>query len=202
MAGICMFSGSYYDPQPWTHQVCAVEASVPEGCPIHVVTGAQIDTANVTAQRISGMTMTDTPASATIIGTDLRSFTVPDEFSCDCAPTGIAVDFDHLSIAVPAAVAGYTIRLWGISYQAGQYEVTITAPAACPTPDWPTDYQVALSCDRCPEDPDTGGGSGSGNDPDDLFGDGSEGGCSVGSEPSLVVLVAVMLPLTRRRRRR
>ena len=195
MAAYCTFSGSYYDPSPWTEQVCAAEYEVPQGCPIHFVTGAPIDPANVKAERVAANgDVTQTASTTTIDGADQRTFLLPDEFSCDCAQTPTTIAFSHVSVSVPAAVAGESVRLWGFSGSGD--EVMITAPAACPTVEWPTDYEVALACDRCPEPPPDSGNS---------HGDGPFGidaGCSAGGGDAslLVVAMAAVLPLVRRRR--
>lgn len=195
MAVYCQFTGSYYDPSPWTEQVCAADYEVPQGCPIHFVTGAAIDPANVMAERVAANgDVTETSNTATIDGEDDRTFDLPDEFSCDCAREPVAIAFQHVSVTVPNAVAGESVRLWGFG---GEHEVTITAPAACPQVEWPTDYEVGLACDRCPDPPDNSGGS---------HGDGpfgiEVGGCAAGGSDAslLVVAMAAFLPLVRRRR--
>ena len=199
MAAYCTFSGSYYDPSPWTEQVCAADYEVPQGCPIHFVTGAQIDLSHVMAERVAADgTATDTASTATIDGEDDRTFLLPDEFSCDCAQTLTAITFQHVVVSVPAAVAGESVRLSGIAFSGGGDEVLITAPAACPQVEWPTEYEVALACDRCPMDPD---GSGSDHHGDGPFGL-DVGGCAAGGGDAslLVVAMAAFLPLVRRRR--
>jgi uncharacterized protein (TIGR03382 family) len=197
-AAYCMYSGSYYDPAPWTEQVCGADYEVPQGCPIHFVTGAPLDPANVRAERVAANgDVTQTPSTATIDGEDDRTFLLPDEFSCDCAETLTTIAFQHVSVAVPAAVAGESVRLWGVAVSGGEDEVMITAPAPCPVVEWPTDYEVGLACDRCPPPPDNSGGS---------HGDGpfgvDVGGCAAGGGDASLLLVAVaaFLPLVRRRR--
>lgn len=195
MAVYCTFSGSYYDPSPWTEQVCAAEYEVPQGCPIHFVTGAAIDPKNVMAERVAANgDVTETASTATIDGEDDRTFDLPDEFSCDCAREPVTIAFSHVSVSVPAAVAGESVRLWGAAFSGGEHEVMIIAPGPCPAVEWPTDYEVALACDRCPEPP-----------PDNLHGDGPFGidaGCNAGGGDASLLLVAMaaFLPLVRRRR--
>ena len=185
MAGVCEFTGSYYEPSPWTDRPCAVDYSVPEGCPMHFVTGASIDPANVMAYRISAnQELTPTASTATIEGSDVAKLWVMDVASCDCEYTTVEVAFSHVAVDVPAAVAGERVQLFG---GFGDYEVAITEAGPCPTPQWPTGYWASLACDRCPEDP---------IDPTDP--DGSSTGCSAGGEPS-ALLVAAILALVRRR---
>jgi len=190
MGAYCTFTGSYYDPAPWTNEACPVDAAVPEGCPIHFVTGAPIDPAHITAERVSNQLVMPTASTATIIGSDEVTFSVMDVMSCDCAQTNVHVSFSHVSVDVPDAVAGESVRLQGVAYSAPDYEVAITAPGPCPTPDWPSGYQAGLACDLCPIDPD-----GDPNTPN-----GSEGGCSAGGEPSLLLFAAAALFVRRRRR--
>ena len=195
MALYCDFSGSYYDPEPWTHQACAVDVAVPEGCPIHLVTGAQINPAYVMAQRVtSNGVATDTPSTLTSVGADHESFWVMEVNSCDCHFTTVAVTFEHLEIDVPGAVAGETVRLWGL-LQGNGYEVQITAPGPCPTPEWPTEYSAALACDRCPEPDNDGDGI-----PDDIDTHDDNAGCAVGGDPSVILVGLALVPFMRRRR--
>jgi MYXO-CTERM domain-containing protein len=191
----CDFYGSYYQPEPWG-QACAVDVAVPEGCPIHFVTGTPINPAYITAERVAANgTATDTPNTATVIGTELVSFSVMDVSSCDCHQTSIGVEFQHVQVDVPAAVAGESVRLSGISYQSGAYEVQITAAGPCPAPEWPTEYHAALACDRCPEMDSDGDGI---PDPDDPHDDSA--GCAVGGDPSVILVGLALLPFVRRRR--
>lgn len=197
MALYCQFSGSYYDPSPWTEQTCSSEYEVPQGCPFHFTTGAQIDPTQLRTDRVAADgTSTEASNTATIDGEDQRTFLLPDEFSCDCAQTPTTITFEHVSVTVPAAVAGESVRVWGFSFGGG-HEVAITSPGPCPTVEWPTDYEVGLACDRCPMDYDDG----SGNSHDGPFGV-DIGGCAVGGGDAslLVVALAGVLPLVRRRR--
>ncbi|HUS33137.1 MAG TPA: hypothetical protein VMZ53_31765 [Kofleriaceae bacterium] len=190
----CDFTGSYYDPAPWTERPCAAEYSVPEGCPIHFVTGAPMpfDGWNLSAQVISP-DGTGTLASSTTksIGSDEQDFTVMDTLSCDCAWTTMHVSFQHMEVDVPSAVAGDSVILWGAGVQS-QFEIEITAAAPCPTPEWPTEYRAGLACDRCPEPVD--------EDDDHWDGPGDfDVGCSAGGDPSLLLAGLVLLPFLRRR---
>lgn len=195
MAFYCDFYGSYYDPEPWTHEVCPADAAVPEGCPIHFATGAPINPANIQAQRVAANgTGTDTPSTATIIGTEQVSFSVMDVFSCDCAWTSVGATFSHVEVDVPGAVSGDSIRLFGVAFEGGSYEVQITAPGPCPTPDWAAQYHAALACDICPENPNDSDGDGVPDNKDD------DGGCSVGGDPSAILVAFALMPLLRRRR--
>lgn len=199
MAVYCDFYGSYYDAEPWTHEVCPADVAVPEGCPIHFSTGAPIDPAHIMAQRVAanGIAM-DTPSTAMSVGTELVTFSVMDVFSCDCHQTSVAAQFDHIEVDVPAALAGETVRLYGTAYEGGTYEVQITAAAPCPTPDWTAEYHAALACDLCPTDPDMD--SDGDGVPDDIDTSDDSGGCAVGGDPSVILVGLALLPLVRRRR--
>lgn len=195
MALYCDFSGSYYDQAPWTHEPCMAETSVPAGCPVHFVTGAPIDPQQLQAFLLqSDGTKPQTPSSATVVGSDDRTFTLPDEFSCDCTPTQVGISFQRIAVDIPAATAGDSVTLWGVGYEAGPLEIEFTAPAPCPEPQWPEQYSVGLACDRCP-DPDTDGDG----VPDDQESD-FDVGCAVGGDPSVILAGLALLPLLRRRR--
>lgn len=195
MPVVCTFSGSYYDQTPWTEQACAVEYVVPAGCPVHFVTAAPIMPSDITAEKVA-MDGSSTPVSSTasIVGTDSQGFVLPDEFSCDCAPTSVTINFQRFQVAVPTAQPGdgIVVRFPGQGQTVG---FDIGAAGPCPAPEWPTEYDVGLACDRCPVDP----GNDAGSDP---HGDEPLGihGCSTGSDPSLLALSALaLLPLARRR---
>ena len=196
MAVTCDFYGSYYDAAPWTHEVCPADVAVPEGCPIHFSTGAPIDPAHITAQRVAANgTATDTPSTATSVGSEQVTFSVMDVYSCDCHQTNVAVQFEHIAVDVPGAVAGDTVRLWGTAYEGGTYEVQITAAAPCPAPDWSAVYHAALACDICPEMDTDGDGIPDPDDPPD-----EASGCVVGGDPSVILAGLALLPFMRRRR--
>lgn len=196
MAVYCDFYGSYYDPDPWTHQACMVDVAVPEGCPIHFVTAAPIDPAQIVAQRVdTNGTATDTPSTATIIGSDQATFSVMDVTSCDCHQTNIGVEFDHIEVDVPAARAGETVYLQGIAFQSGSLAVQIDPAGPCLAPEWPTEYHAALACDRCPDPDSDGDGVPDSDDRND-----NSAGCAVGGDPSLILVGLALLPFVRRRR--
>jgi MYXO-CTERM domain-containing protein len=190
----CDFTGSYYNPDPWNNQPCAVEASVPEGCPIHFVTPGPIDPMQIRAYRVppAGDPI-DTPHAVTVLGTDNATFSVMDVWSCDCAPTTIGVAFDRVELVVPDAVAGERVWFWGAGYQ--NHDVSITAPGPCVTPEWPSGYSAALACDRCPDPQDYEDSNDDG--PLDL-----EVGCSASGDGSPVLLLGLALLTLRRRRSR
>jgi MYXO-CTERM domain-containing protein len=179
MTVACTFEGSYYDLAPWAEHACEVEPAVPEGCPVHFVI-AEVDLANIQVSLLSGGTTTQVASTASLVGTDPHSFLLPDEFSCDCAPTATTIIFQQIAVMIPSAVEGDTVEVEGLDFQ-------ITAPAACPPPSWPTDYEVGLACDRCPMNT-SGGGLG--------------GGCTAaGGAPPLALAALALLPFLRRRRR-
>ncbi|HTL33418.1 MAG TPA: hypothetical protein VL326_09845 [Kofleriaceae bacterium] len=193
MSVYCDFYGSYYDPDPWTHKACAVEYSVPEGCPMHFSTGAPIDLAHVAAKLSSGGSLMDAPSTAMNIGSDQVTFSVMDVNSCDCHQTSIGVEFQHVEVDVPDARAGDIVYLQGTAFESGEYSVEIGPAGPCPTPEWPTEYHAALACDRCPVDGDTNGDGVPDLDNDDV-------GCAVGGDPSVILVAFALAPLVRRRR--
>jgi hypothetical protein len=185
----CTFSGSYYDQAPWIEQVCAADYQVPAGCPIHFVTGAPLTPPEVVTQTVAtDGTRTQIANTTMLVGTDARTFSLPDEFSCDCAPEAVTINFQRVAVDVPTANPGDTIEI--IAGHVGT-TVDIGPPGACPAPDWPTDYEVALACDRCPMDGDYPDDPNNPSDPD--------GGCAVGGDPSLLLAALGLLPLVRRR---
>lgn len=192
---VCTYTGSYYDPAPWTESACVADEMVPAGCPVHFVIGTQLPDGSVTADRVgSGGTTTPLASTTTLVDTVTQTFSLPDEFSCDCAPTETAIGFSRYAVAVPGAKAGDVIGLeiGGISTP---FAYQIVAAGPCPAPDWPTDYEVALACDRCPgsDVPPDGGLPGDPVTPPE------DHGCAVGGAPG-VLAALLLLPLARRRR--
>jgi uncharacterized protein (TIGR03382 family) len=188
---VCTFSGSYYDQMPWAEQACTAEIAVPAGCPVHFVTGAQPDPSSITAARVeSDGTLTPLAATATPVDTVAQTFTLPDEFSCDCTPTQTNLQFQRFAVAVPGSNAGDFIAIQFAGLEGSAVEVEVTAAAPCPAAEWPTDYDVGLACDHCPMPPADSQGSQS-----------SPGGCDAGGAPSLCFGGLALLALARRRRR-
>ena len=185
----CTYTGSYYDQTPWTESACAADDAVPAGCPVHFVIGAQLQPTDVMAERV-GSDGTTTPLSSTttLVDTVSQGFTLPDEFSCDCAPSGVGIQFGRYAVAVPDARPGDTI---GLDIAGAEpFTVQIAAAGTCPAPDWPTEYDVALACDPCTNPPpgDT--------PPGDMDGHGCNAGGDAGA-----MLAVLLLPLVGRRRR-
>src|SRR5690349_18781231 len=86
----CTYTGSYYDRTPWAESVCAADETVPAGCPANFVIGARVPLDNVTAVRVgSDGTTTPLASTTTLVDTVSQGFTLPDELSCDCAPTNV-----------------------------------------------------------------------------------------------------------------
>src|SRR4051812_1173384 len=109
----CTFSGSYYDQTPWTAQVCAADYQAPAGCPIHFVTAAPLTPGDVTTQTVAtDGTPTPTPSTPTLAGPDPRTFSLPDEFSCDCALESVTINFERVVVDIPAANPGDTIEVF------------------------------------------------------------------------------------------
>ena len=195
----CVFNGSYYDPTPWTEEACIIETSVPAGCPLHFVTGAMPSLSSVTVDLVaSDGTMTQVASAATLVGTVSPSYVLPDELSCDCAPTPTTIPFERFAVAVPGAAAGETLEVQFPGYSGPPDEVEVGPAAACGTPQWPTDIQVALACDRCPPPP--------GDAPRDEAGVGTapdpvHRGCDAGSGSVLGVVGIALLSVRRRRAR-
>ena len=190
----CTYTGSYYDQTPWTESACAADETVPAGCPVHFVIGAQLQPADVMVERVgSDGTTTPLPSTTTLVDTVSQGFTLPDEFSCDCAPSNVTIDFGRYAVAVPDAQPGDTISL--VVAGAAPFTFQIAAAGTCPAPDWPSEYDVALACDPCPHgDPLPGDPP-----PGDMPGGGGHG-CAAGGDPC-VLLAVLLLPLVRRRRR-
>lgn len=194
MTAVCTFSGSYYDQTPWTEQACAADSIVPAGCPVHFVTAAPIMPSDVTAEKIANDgSSTPTASTATLVDVDRRGFVLPDEFSCDCAPTSVSIDFQRFAVALPGGQPGDAIAL-RFPGQGQSVGFEIGAAGPCPPADWPTEYDVALACDRCPMDPGNNG-SGTGEAP-------GLAGCAAGADPyALVLTTLIVVPVARRRRR-
>lgn len=195
MTAVCTFSGSYYDQTPWTEQACAADSIVPAGCPVHFVTAAPIMPADVTAEKVANDgSSTPTASTATLVDIDSRGFVLPDEFSCDCTPTSVTINFQRFQVALPGAQPGDAIAL-RFPGQGQSVGFEIGAAGPCPAADWPTEYDVALACDRCPSDP---GGGGPGHD-DEAPG---IAGCSAAVDPhALLLTTLIVVPVARRRRR-
>jgi hypothetical protein len=184
MAVVCTYSGSYYDPAPWTERACRVEASVPEGCPVHFTISTAVDLATITASRIAP-NGTDTPlaSTASLVGTHSQEFLLPDEDSCDCALKSSTITFQQIAVTVPAAAVGDVIEIGPYSTEDGLLGIMVTPAAACPPPAWP-DYEIELACDPC-----------------DLAHPGAEGaGCAAGGKSPVALALFALLPLARRRR--
>lgn len=156
---ICDFYGSYYDPSPWTEQACFAQDEIPAGCPIDIVIAGD-----------AVITVEDRDSSRVVVDTVTKTFTVPDEGSCDCAPTELAVELQRIALTVDA-VEGDVVKL---SIAGRGYDFTMGAPGPCVTA-WPDDYAVALACDRCPGEPPVA-------DPTS-----PAAGCNAGGGPSLLL---------------
>lgn len=181
---ICDYSGSYYDPSPWTEHACTAQYEVPAGCPIDVVTAN--DPTLFTVSRGGA----DVASSSTVVDTVTQTFTIPDEFSCDCAPTDIAVGFHRVAITVPDAAAGDVLT---VGMGGDRFDFSIVAAAPCVTA-WPDGYTVALACDRCPTDMPTDGGPGATTPTS------TPGGCQ--SSPSPALALGLLVLIARRGRSR
>jgi hypothetical protein len=189
MNAVCDYSGSYYDQTPWTEHACAAEDTVPAGCPVHFVIGAELDPSLISAVRLeSDGTTTPLASTASLVDTVTKTFTLPDEFSCDCAPTQTAIAFQRFAVVVPDATAGDTIaiQIYGGTIDAAY---GITAAASCPADVWPSDYEVALACDRCSQEPD---GQPPGGQPPDGQPDG-HAGCKASSDPGFALVAFTLL---------
>jgi hypothetical protein len=187
---VCDYTGSYFEPTPWADQACSAEESVPAGCPLHVVIGADLEPTAITAA-LRANDGTTTPLSSTVqlVDSVTENFVVPDLLACDCEPKPTDVEFWRYEVTVTGAQAGDTIEIDTPGVRGPLY--TVTAAGPCPAPAWPTDFHVALACDMCME-------------PTDPIGDHSNepGGCAAGGDPSLALLAALgALPLLARRRR-
>jgi uncharacterized protein (TIGR03382 family) len=179
---MCTFIGSYYDPSPWTEQACSDQLSVPAGCPITFVTGADLVGSDV-AMGLLGSDGRTTPiaSTATLVDTVSQTFTLPDEDSCDCAPTPIAIPFERFSVAVPSAVAGDVLELDYLGFAGPPFQVQVTAAAPCGPLQWP-DVEISLACDRCPAQPS------------------DSNGCGAAGAPTLAIAGLALAMMLRRRR--
>jgi hypothetical protein len=198
---VCDYSGSYYDSAPWTEKACSADEAVPAGCPVHFVIGTELDVSSISAAKVA-MNGTTTPVASTATRLDaiLKTFTLPDEFSCDCTPTATGVQFSRYEVAVPSAQPGDAIEISAIAFGGSPLYYTVTAAGPCPDPAWPTEYHVALACDRCPDPPDGSDGS---DGSDGEHASTTPGGCAAGGDPSLALLAVLgALPLLGSRRRR
>jgi len=192
---VCTFYGSYYDPQPWTEQPCMVEYAVPQGCPVHFITAANVKASDIEVMGGSGVT----PSTTTLVDTQVVPLDTLDVYSCNCDQITEVVTFQRFAVTAPSLVAGdYAEITWsGESGPTGS--VLFQDPAACPPVEWPTTIEAAIACDRCPVDPIGSDGSGSGSDTvHPMHG----GGCATGGGASIGVAFAVLALSGRGRRRR
>lgn len=163
------------------------EYSVPAGCPMHFVTAAEVMPSQV---MVNGGSST-----ATLVDTQVVQLDTVDVFSCSCDHVTQGVTFQRFAVTSQGLQAGDYASIDWVGYSGPVGSIAITAAGACPTVEWPTDYQAAIACDRCPVDPigsDSGSGSGSGG------GNGHGGGCAAGGTSSVAAALA-LLALRRRR---
>jgi len=179
-AAECVYRNGYYDPA--LHGSCSVETTVPAGCPVHVAAPTG-DVPRFAVYR--GTQEVTLPSSASQVDAISVPMERVDPFDCNCARVPGGAAFDRYEVMVSGAVDGDSIV-----FDAGQLEVSTGVafgpPGPCPAPTWPTMFTIATQCDRCPEPP----GSGSGT------------GCSVTDDVGAVALGPLLSALVLLRRRR
>jgi len=156
----CTYRNGYYDPG--LDGACVAETMAPSGCPVHFVTPHGQPAAMFTVHR--GAQDVTLPATTSIVETIGVPLSLVDPFDCDCAQTDATVPFDRQALMLTGAMAGDTVEFAPGHLDVSQI-VAITAAGPCPAVVWPTQFEVATQCDRCPQQPpssssscSTGGG--------------------------------------------
>lgn len=184
----CTYTGSYSSPENWNY-ACLAEATVPLGCPIYLVAPHGVVDVTATSTVIGRAYQPVTLASQTVLdATVTEQMHTVDVYSCDCARETLAVPFDRLVLSLTDAREGDTVSV-GASYDnPSQNMVYIDAAGPCPPPVWPSFFEQATACDRCP-----------GYDPSPAK---DAGGCATTGDLGglAAMLVAGVLALRRRRR--
>jgi MYXO-CTERM domain-containing protein len=176
----CRYQNGYYDPG--FDGACVAETSAPAGCPVHFVTPHTQATAIFTVHRgTQDITLLATTSLVETVGVPLS---LVDPADCDCTRTDATVLFDRKALMLTGAQASDTVEFASGHLHLPQI-VAITAAAPCPTVVWPTQFEVATQCDRCPREPP------------------ASSSCSTGSGGGwLAAAIAFGLAGRRRRRRR
>ena len=176
----CRYQNGYYDPG--LDGACIAETSAPEGCAIHFVIPHSQATAAFTVHRDTrDITL---PATSSLVESVGVPLSLVDPGDCDCARTDATVVFDRQALMLTGGKAGDTVEFASGHLYVPQI-VAITAAAPCPAVVWPTQFEVATQCDRCPRQaPDS-----------------SSSSCSTGSGGGWLA-AAIALGLAGRRRRR
>lgn len=176
----CRYQNGYYDPG--LDGACIAETGVPEGCPVHFVIPHSQATATFTVHR--GTRDITLPATFSLVESVGVPLSLVDPDDCDCTRTDATLLFDRQALTLTGAQAGDTVEFASGHLYVPQI-VAITAAASCPAVVWPTQFEVATQCDRCPRQaPDP-----------------SSASCSTGSGGSwLAAAIAVVLAGRRRRR--
>jgi MYXO-CTERM domain-containing protein len=176
----CRYQNGYYDPG--LDGACIAETSTPEGCPVHFVIPHSQATATFTVHR--GTRDITLPATLSLVESVGVPLSLVDPTDCDCTRTDATLLFDRQALTLTGAKAGDTVEFASGHLYVPQI-VAITAAAACPAVVWPTQFEVATQCDRCPRQaPDS-----------------SSSSCSTGRGGSWLA-AAIALGLAGRRRRR
>jgi MYXO-CTERM domain-containing protein len=184
----CTYTGGYSSPENWNY-ACLAEATVPLGCPIYLVAPHGVVDVTATSTVVGRPYQPVTLASQTVLDdTVTEQMHTVDVYSCDCARETLAIQFDRLALSLTDAHEGDMLSV-GASYgNPSQNMVTLEAAGPCPPPVWPTFFEQATACDRCP-----------GYDPSPNK---DSGGCAatgeVGGLPA-ALLVAGLLAARRRR---
>jgi len=159
----CRYQNGYYDPG--FDGACVAETSAPAGCPVHFVTPRAQAAAMFTVHR--GTQDITLPAATSLVETVGVPLSLVDPIDCDCARTDATVLFDRQALMLTGAIAGDAVEFASGHLYVPQI-ISITAAGPCPAVAWPTQFQVATQCDRCPREPASsascsmGGGGGGG----------------------------------------
>jgi 1-acyl-sn-glycerol-3-phosphate acyltransferase len=146
----CTYTGSYYSPENWNY-ACLAETTVPLGCPIYLVAPHGVVDVTATSTVIGRAYQPVTLASKTVLDdTVTEQMHTVDVYSCDCARETLAIQFDRLALSLTDAHEGDMVSV-GASYgNPSQNMVNIEAAGPCPPPVWPSFFEQATACDRCP----------------------------------------------------